>query len=348
MVSRGAWPDGHYWDGGGIGNGTSMLGNGLSSTQRWAWAWARTPVQQGTESKQQSPNSLQRGPAYKRGLEIHRAAPGLAASPQKPPLFCVGFIFSHAFKSYNKGTRFAPYQKQKEHRLLGGVGGGTGTGRSSPPALHRRLGTCFGHMALEQFAAGCSGAARLCAAAELPPMGPHTLPPRRAGKSHQEFPQKTRDPLTSDARDGRGTSAFLRCSPPPPPPPLPHRRPPAPAAKTLTSSNSQRGQPRLPQPWMSSYSSLSLRRSTAKSGRMEKCETEWNCDFSSQLGAQQRADSRAGGAHSPQGSAAAREQTERSNICPSRPGSQQLCLKSGVKKGFATFPRQTREFKAKA
>lgn len=126
MVSRGAWPDGHYWDGGGISNGTSMLGNGLSSTQRWAWAWARTPVQQGTESKQQSPNSLQRGPAYKRGLEIHRAAPGLAASPQKPPLFCVGFIFSHAFKSYNKGARFAPYQKQKEHRLLGGVGGEQG------------------------------------------------------------------------------------------------------------------------------------------------------------------------------------------------------------------------------
>lgn len=293
-------------------------------------------------SKQPSEGpSLQKGPGNTQGGSWARCQPA-----ETTPFLC-GFYFFPCIQELQQRRKVCSLPKAKRASAAGRGGGGTGTGRSSPPALHRRLGTCFGHTALEQFAAGCSGAARLGAAAELPPMGPHTLPPRRAGKSHQEFPQKTRDPLTSDARDGRGTSAFLRCSPPPPPPPLPHRRPPAPAAKTLTSSNSQRGQPRLPQPWMSSYSSLSLRRSTAKSGRMEKCETEWNCDFSSQLGAQQRVDSRAGGAHSPQGSAAAREQTERSNICPSRPGSQQLCLKSGVKKGFATFPRQTREFKAK-
>lgn len=167
--------------------------------------------------------SLQKGPEKTQGGSWARCQP-----TETTPFLCVLFFFSffHAFKRHDKGARFAPYQKKTEQWLLGGMGG-----RSSPPALHHKLGTCFGHTrlwsSLQRAAVEQQGWVLLQSS---PPMGPHSLPPRKAGKSHQESPQKIQDPLTSNARDGRGTSAFLRCSPPPPPP-LPHRRPPAPLQK---------------------------------------------------------------------------------------------------------------------
>lgn len=189
----------------------------------------RPPIHQGTVSKQQFPNTPQRGPAYKKDLKKHKAAPGLAASPQKPPLFSVCFSF-FLFSMRSKGTTKAQGLLLIKRKQSNGCWGGWGADQALQPYATnwgRALGT-------HGFGAVCSGlrwSSRVgfCCRAS-PPMGPHSLPPRKAGKSHQESPQKIQDPLTSNARDGRGTSAFLRCSPPPPPP-LPHRRPPAPLQK---------------------------------------------------------------------------------------------------------------------
>lgn len=168
--------------------------------------------------------SLQKGPEKTQGSSWARCQP-----TETTPFLCVLF-FSFFFPRVQKARqrrKVCSLSKENRATAAGGDGGQIKPSSPTPPTGD----VLWAHTALEQFAAGCGGAAGLGSAAELPPpMGPHSLPPHKAGKSHQESPQKIQDPLTSNARDGRGTSAFLRCSPPPPPP-LPHRRPPAPLQK---------------------------------------------------------------------------------------------------------------------
>lgn len=263
--------------------------------------------------------SLQKGPEKTQGGSWARCQP-----TETTPFLCVLFFFSffHAFKSHDKGARFAPYQKKTEQRLLGGMGG-----RSSPPALHHKLGTCFGHTrlwsSLQRAAVEQQGWVLL---QSFPPLwdpthchhaklGNPTRNPHRRSRIHS--------PATLVMAVGRLPSsdalllllllfrtAVLR-----------------PRCKNINQLQQPTG-PSTASPALDELLLLFCRSAAQRQSREEWRNAKRNGILTFLL--RLAPGSTAGGAHSQQGSPAAREQTELFNICPSRPSSQQLHWKSWV------------------
>lgn len=185
----------------------------------------------------------------------------------------------------------------------------------------------WAHTALEQFAAGCGGAAQLGSAAELSPLRDpthchHAKLGNPTGNPHRR--SRIHSPATLAMAAGRLPSsdallllllfrtAVLR-----------------PRCKNINQLQQAAG-PSTASPALDELLLLFVALPLKDKSREEWRNAKRNGILTFLL--RLAPDSRAGGAHSQQGSPAAREQTELSNICSSRSSSQQLHWKNWVKR----------------